>query len=118
MKKQIQIALLALAMSPLMALAEQTFTTPDQAASALVNAVTQKDDAELDKLLGDNWQQFLPPDGVDQDAVDRFLRDWPVSHRPIPPGWTLVTMAGDCRFRWRKAPKAGNLTWLPGRMRF
>lgn len=61
MKKQIQIALLALAMSPLMALAQQTFATPDQAASALVNAVTQKNDAELDKLLGDNWQQFLPP---------------------------------------------------------
>ncbi|WP_447864563.1 DUF2950 family protein [Kluyvera sichuanensis] len=83
MKKQIQIALLALAMSPLMALAQQTFSTPDQAASALVNAVTQKDDAELDKLLGDNWQQFLPPDGVDQDAVDRFLRDWQVSHRIV-----------------------------------
>ena len=51
MKKQIQIALLALAMSPLMAWAQQTFSTPEQAASALVDAVSHKDDNKLDKLF-------------------------------------------------------------------
>lgn len=99
MKKQIQIALLALAMSPLMALAQQTFATPDQAASALVNAVTQKNDAELDNLLGDSWQQFLPPDGVDQDAVDRFLRDWQVNHRIVNQGNTAWLDVGNDGWR-------------------
>ena len=56
MKKQIQIALLALAMSPLMAWAQQTFSNPDQAASALVEAVSSKDDSALNRLFGDNWQ--------------------------------------------------------------
>lgn len=99
MKKQIQIALLALTMSPLMALAQQTFATPDQAASTLVNAITQKNDAELDKLLGDNWQQFLPPDGVDQDAVDRFLRDWQVNHRIVNQGNTAWLDVGNDGWR-------------------
>ncbi|WEJ82771.1 DUF2950 family protein [Kluyvera intermedia] len=83
MKKQIKIALLALAMSPLMSFAQQSFSSPDLAASALVNAVTNKDHVALTNLLGDDWQQFLPPDGVDPEAVDRFLRDWKLNHHIV-----------------------------------
>ncbi|BBR60538.1 MULTISPECIES: DUF2950 family protein [unclassified Klebsiella] len=97
MKKQIQIALLALAMSPLMAWAQQIFSTPDEAASALVDAVSRKDNPQLSQLFGDNWQQFLPPDGVDRDAVARFLRDWQLGHRIViqnATAWLEVGHAG------------------------
>lgn len=83
MKKQIKIALLALAMSPLTSFAQRSFSTPDLAASALVNAVTNKDHVALTNLLGDDWQQFLPQDGVDPEAVDRFLRDWKLNHHIV-----------------------------------
>ncbi|MGU0055335.1 DUF2950 family protein [Enterobacter hormaechei] len=32
-------------------------------------------------LLGDNWRDYLPPEGVDPEAVARFLRDWKINHR-------------------------------------
>ena len=84
MKKLIQIALLGLAVSPLMAAqAQQTFSSPEQAAGELVNAITQHDDAALDNLLGENWQQFLPSDGIDKEAEARFLRDWQLNHRIV-----------------------------------
>ena len=111
MKKQIQIALLALAMSPLMAWAQQTFSTPEQAASALVDAVSHKDDNKLDKLFGENWQQFLPPDGVDQEAVARFLRDWRLGHRIITQGNTAWLDVGNDGWRLPIPMEKGNTGW-------
>ena len=83
MKKHLQMTLLALIMTPMMALAQQQFSTPEQAASALAEAISQHDESALDTLLGDNWQQFLPPDGIAPDAVDRFQRDWQVKHNIV-----------------------------------
>lgn len=83
MKKHLQMTLLALVMTPMMALAQQEFSTPEQAASALAEAISQHDESALDTLLGDNWQQFLPPDGIAHDAVDRFQRDWQVKHNVV-----------------------------------
>ncbi|WEJ89379.1 MAG: DUF2950 family protein [Klebsiella huaxiensis] len=83
MKKHLQMTLLALVMTPMMALAQQQFSTPEQAASALAEAISQHDESALDTLLGDNWQQFLPPDGIAPDAVDRFQRDWQVKHNIV-----------------------------------
>lgn len=83
MKTAIKMALLALTMTPLMALAQQSFSTPEQGANALVDAISQKNDAALTELLGENWQQFLPPEGVDPEAVARFLRDWKVNHHVV-----------------------------------
>ncbi|MBA7932042.1 DUF2950 family protein [Klebsiella sp. RHBSTW-00215] len=83
MKKHLQMTLLALVMAPMMALAQQQFSTPEQAASALAEAISQHDESALDTLLGDNWQQFLPPDGIAPDAVDRFQRDWQVKHNVV-----------------------------------
>ncbi|MEX3021217.1 DUF2950 family protein [Kluyvera sp. STS39-E] len=99
MKKQIQMALLALAMSPLMALAQQTFSSPEQAASELANAISHKDDAALNNLLGENWQQFLPPDGVDPEAVARFLRDWQLGHRIVKQSDTAWLDVGNDNWR-------------------
>lgn len=83
MKKHLQMTLLALIMTPMMALAQQQFSTPEQAASALAEAISRHDESALDTLLGDNWQQFLPPDGIAPDAVDRFQRDWQVKHNIV-----------------------------------
>ncbi|HCB1497343.1 TPA: DUF2950 family protein [Klebsiella michiganensis] len=83
MKKHLQMTLLALVMTPMMALAQQQFSTPEQAASTLAEAISQHDESALDTLLGDNWQQFLPPDGIAPDAVDRFQRDWQVKHNVV-----------------------------------
>ena len=83
MKKQLRMALLALAVSPLMALAQQQFSTPELAANALAEALGQNNDSALTALLGDSWQQFLPPEGIDPDAVARFQRDWKISHRIV-----------------------------------
>ncbi|VDZ84778.1 Protein of uncharacterised function (DUF2950) [Kluyvera intermedia] len=99
MKKQIKIALLALAMSPLMSFAQQSFSSPDLAASALVNAVTNKDHVALTNLLGDDWQQFLPPDGVDPEAVDRFLRDWKLNHHIVTTSTTAWLDVGNDGWR-------------------
>ena len=83
MKKFLKMTLLALAMTPAMALAQQQFSSPEQAASALAAAIGRHDESALNGLLGDSWQQFLPPEGIDPDAVARFQRDWKVSHRIV-----------------------------------
>ncbi|WP_455426078.1 DUF2950 domain-containing protein [Dryocola sp. LX212] len=81
MNKFLSLSALSLLMLPLLAQAQQTFTTPDQASVALHEAIKKQDRAALTSLLGDNWQQILPPEGVDPAAVARFLRDWDLGHR-------------------------------------
>ena len=63
MKKLLTMTLLALTLAPAISLAQQQFTSPEQAASALVEAIGKHDESALNGLLGDSWQQFLPPDG-------------------------------------------------------
>ena len=65
MRNLLPIALFTLILSPLAAFAQQQFSTPEQAASALAEALSQQNEAALSKVLGDNWQQFLPTDGID-----------------------------------------------------
>lgn len=66
---------------PVMAQAQQAFSTPEQAASTLISAIQDQNDSALTHLLGDDWHQILPPDGADPQAVARFLRDWQISHQ-------------------------------------
>lgn len=78
---------------PLSALAQQVFEQPEQAAQALVKAIADNDSEALKNILGDDWRQYLPEDSVEQTAVDRFLRDWQVSHH--------IEQQGDSAFyRW------------------
>ncbi|HCD1999520.1 DUF2950 family protein [Citrobacter farmeri] len=71
---------------PLMSYAQQMFTTPDEAANAFAKAIAGNNDAELAVVLGDDWRQFLPPEGADPEAVARFNRDWKVSHQIVQQG--------------------------------
>lgn len=77
------------------AMAQQSFSTPDQATDALANAIGEHNERAMSNLLGENWRDFLPPEGVDPDAVDRFLRDWKVRHNTVVEGDTAHLVVGD-----------------------
>lgn len=74
---------LVLLMVSTVTMAQQYFSTPEQATDALANAINEQNESAMNSLLGDNWRHFLPPEGVDPDAVDRFLRDWKVRHSTV-----------------------------------
>ena len=92
MKKQIIFGMLACLTFP--AWAQQQFATPDKAASALAEAMTTQNEQSLSQVLGDDWRQYLPPEGADPEAVARFLRDWKVSHHIIEQGDTAHVNVG------------------------
>lgn len=71
---------------PLAGFAQQTFSSPERAAQALVSAIGAHDDAAMQQLLGDDWRVYLPQKDVDPDEVARFLRDWKVSHKVVEQG--------------------------------
>jgi len=71
---------------PLTGFAQQAFSRPEQAAQALVKATQAHDDMALGKILGSDWQVYLPKKEVDPDEVARFLRDWNVSHKIFEQG--------------------------------
>ena len=77
------------------AIAQQSFSTPDQATDALASAISEHNERAMSNLLGENWRDFLPPEGVDPDAVDRFLRDWKVCHNTVVEGDTAHLVVGD-----------------------
>ncbi|MDR3446614.1 DUF2950 domain-containing protein [Dyella sp.] len=63
-------------------LAQQgSYPTADAAASAFVQAVRNHDQAALTKVLGTNWKDYIPVEGIQQDDVDLFLKRYDESHR-------------------------------------
>lgn len=94
MKNKLLSALVLLMMSAT-AMAQQSFSTPAQATDALAHAISEQNETAMNNLLGENWRDFLPPDGVDPDAVDRFLRDWKVRHNTVIDGNTAHLVVGN-----------------------
>lgn len=94
MKKELIGGILLLMVSTF-ALAQQNFTTPGQATDALTKAISEQNEEALNSLLGDNWRDYLPPEGVDPEAVARFLRDWKVSHHVAIDGDTAHLYVGE-----------------------
>lgn len=92
MKKLIMTGWLALFALP--AFAQHYFATPEKASAALVDAVSTQNETALNDLLGDNWQQYLPPEGADPQAVARFLRDWKIGHHIVTEGDTAFLNVG------------------------
>lgn len=84
MKKQIITAMLALFALPVFA--QQHFSTPEKAATALEAAISSHNEQALTEVLGDNWRRYLPPEGADPEAVARFLRDWKDGHQIVTQG--------------------------------
>ncbi len=67
-------------------MAQQSFSSPDRATRALATAISEHNESAMSALLGEKWRDVLPPEGVDPDAVDRFLRDWKVRHETVVNG--------------------------------
>lgn len=77
------------------AMAQQSFSTPAQATDALVSAISEHNEEALSNLLGENWRDYLPAEGVDPEAVDRLLRDWKVRHETVVNGNTAHLVVGE-----------------------
>jgi hypothetical protein len=59
---------------------QATFTTAGDAAEAFALAVAQRDTAMLGKLLGSDYREVLPLDGVDSGDVEKFIAAWESRH--------------------------------------
>ncbi|MHA0968138.1 DUF2950 family protein [Enterobacter cloacae] len=94
MKKNLVCGMVLFMMSTA-AMAQQSFSTPAQATDALAHAISEQNETAMNNLLGENWRDFLPPEGVDPDAVDRFLRDWKVRHNTVIDGNTAHLVVGN-----------------------
>lgn len=60
--KKVMLSALLLSL-PLLGYAQERFSSPEAAASAFAAAVVTKNETQLTALLGDDWRQFLPPEG-------------------------------------------------------
>ena len=94
MKKNLVCGMVLFMMSTA-AMAQQSFSTPAQATDALAHAISEQNETAMNNLLGENWRDFLPPEGADPDAVDRFLRDWKVRHNTVIDGNTAHLVVGN-----------------------
>lgn len=64
------LAAAALGATPI-AKAQAPFATPEAAANALIDAIAISDEAAMPRLLGKDWRQLRPLDGIDPD--DRYF---------------------------------------------
>lgn len=73
MKAALILSLLTITALP--AQAQQAFSTPDQAAEAFVIALgtDHADAGHMEALLGENWRDYIPLDGIERDDVEAFL---------------------------------------------
>lgn len=60
---------------------QANYPSADDAASALVKAVRDGDQAAMAKVLGANWKDFVPVEGIQREDVDLFLKRYDESHR-------------------------------------
>lgn len=65
-----------------MATAQQAFPTPEKAAEAFVEALGTEhaDQARLTELLGNDWHNYIPREGVQRKDVDAFLQQYREQH--------------------------------------
>jgi hypothetical protein len=119
MNRPIRIALvLATMVSSAPVFAQSAYPTAEAAADAFVAAVEKRDQPALQKVLGAQWREYIPTEGVDQEDVDAFLAQWKQSHRILADGpvakvavggdgWTLPIPLKQDKAGWRFDPKAG-----------
>src|SRR5688572_14268162 len=87
---------MAVCMLSLPVAAQQAFATPDAAAEAFVQALgTQRADKDqLATLLGSNWRDFIPVEGVQRADVDAFLARYRERHsiQNTPDGKAMLSV--------------------------
>lgn len=64
-------------------MAQEVFPTPEKAAQALIEALgtDHADQARLAALLGQQWRDFIPVEGVERSDVEAFLKHYREQHR-------------------------------------
>ncbi|MFC4527238.1 DUF2950 domain-containing protein [Dyella halodurans] len=60
---------------------EANYPSADAAAKAFVDALRNNDKVALAKVLGANWKDYIPTDGIDRSDVDVFLARFDEAHR-------------------------------------
>ncbi|KRG71943.1 DUF2950 domain-containing protein [Pseudoxanthomonas dokdonensis] len=101
-------------------LAQQAYPTPEEAGQALVTALgTDKADAaQMKALLGPQWADYVPTEGIARKDVDYFLSayrtrhsiqmDGDQAHLVVGEGnWTLPVPLSKSADGWHFDPKAG-----------
>ena len=102
--------------------AQETFSTPEAAVQAFIEAVSPEraDPARLTELLGDRWRSFIPLEGVQRSDIDAFLKHYHEHHRIEKSGdhkavlsvgrdhWTLPIPLVNTATGWRFDSKAGS----------
>ena len=106
---------------------QAVFTTPEIAAQAFTNAVTDRNREKIGKILGLKAEQLLPLDDIKPETIEKYLKAYSVSHElkaeseeqkilsigtqnwtlPIPiikgtTGWYFDSVAGKNRIRIRR----------------
>jgi hypothetical protein len=106
---------------------QAVFTTPEIAAQAFTNAVTDRNRDKMGKIFGLKAEQLLPLDDIKPETIEKYLKAYSVSHElkaegeeqkmlsvgkedwtlPIPiikgtTGWYFDSVAGKNRIRIRR----------------
>lgn len=66
-------ALATALLAPMLVQAQTPFAKPEVAAEALIDAIASSDADAVSRLLGKDWKQVLPMDGISQDDKLAFL---------------------------------------------
>ncbi|MDI9238319.1 DUF2950 domain-containing protein [Lysobacter sp. LF1] len=109
---------LCLALPAASAFAQDAYPSAEAAADAFTAAVQSRDQPALKKVLGANWRDYIPTEGIDQEDIDAYLAQWKQSHRILAKGaqaqvavgdggWTLPIPLKQDKAGWRFDPKAG-----------
>lgn len=60
---------------------EANYPSADAAATAFVKAIRDGDKVALTKVLGANWRDYIPTQGIDRSDLDTFLARYDEAHR-------------------------------------
>ncbi|WP_233828843.1 DUF2950 domain-containing protein [Paraburkholderia sp. ZP32-5] len=102
--------------------AQAVYATPDEAATALVDALSSSDPVALKHVLGNDFKRFIPQQNIGHDDIYDFLGAWSQGHEIVndPPagarhtahlrvgesGWTLPIPLLQGPHGWRFDPPA------------
>jgi len=75
-------AIALLLLTPAAALAGKVFPTPDAAADAFTAAIGKPE--AMAELLGADWQQFIPTEGINDEHVQKYMEGWAKRHEVLP----------------------------------
>ncbi len=72
-----------LLISTIPAHAQAVYPSADDAANAFVEALARNDKDALKRVLGSDFQRFIPTDGIGEDDIYQFLGEWSKNHQIV-----------------------------------